>query len=289
MVRRLALTGERLSGDGGRSRDGRGGGFSELARAAAVDIADGGQDPPPAVAKILPRLNPFTAYLRDAFRLLNEALEPEAATTDRAGTLARSSSFHAISALHAAANTSLWSEDQQLYETATLAYKFEMYLKIVSRQQLEDEEIVVLHELELAGQVLMNPQVAQARDFPHPERHNLIEFERTPLKKISYAASHWVPAYAGACLGLACAFLSRYYRERCGFGVEKVEILFGTHAHNDERYATGFDPGLMDSLRAERDRLLGCENFLAEMGSDRWRVAPEAFGLELFAGCPGFC
>ena len=37
-----------------------------------------------------------------------------------AGTLARSSTLHTIASLHAAANSSLWSEDQQLYETATL-------------------------------------------------------------------------------------------------------------------------------------------------------------------------
>ena len=182
----------------------------------------------------------------------------------------------------------MWSEDQQLYETATLAYKFEMYLRIVRRHELEDVEIATLHELEIVSQILGNPQVAQARDFPHPEKKNLIEFERTPIKKMSYDASHWVPAYGGACLGLAADFLTRFFRERCEFDPEKIEILFGTHAQSDERYATGFDESLLRALREERDNLIGNEDFLQLMASDRWKVDPSAFELGLFAGCPAF-
>ncbi|MGI8601542.1 MAG: hypothetical protein ACR2OZ_00925 [Verrucomicrobiales bacterium] len=240
------------------------------------------------MSKVLPRLNPFVPYLRDAYFLLNEALMHEAEDADFAGTLARSSTFHAVSALHAAANSSLWSEDQQLYETATLAYKFEMYLKIIVAQQLEDLEVATLHELEIVSQILVNPQVAQARDFPHPERTNLVEFERTPVKKISYDASHWVPAYAGASLGLAAGFLSRFYRERCGFDVDKLEILFGTHACNDDRYTLGFDDTLLRRLRDERDTLLANDYFLELMASPRWKVDASEFALELFDGCPAF-
>jgi hypothetical protein len=240
------------------------------------------------VSKILPRLNPFIPYLRDAYLLLNEALSHQAEQPEFAGTLSRSSTFHILAALHAAANSSLWSEDQQLYETATLAYKFEMYLRIIRGGQLDDVDIAILHELEIVSQILMNPQVAQARDFPHPEKKNLIEFERTPVKKMSHDASHWVPAYSGTCLGLGVSFLGRYYRGRCGFDCDKIEILFGTHAHNTDRYATGFDESLLRTLRDERDTLLTNEEFLELMASERYKVPAEDFALSLFDGCPGF-
>jgi hypothetical protein len=240
------------------------------------------------VSKILPRLNPFIPYLRDAYLLLNEALAQESEEPDFAGALSRSSTFHTLAAMHAAANSSLWSEDQQLYETATLAYKFEMYLRIIRGGQLDDIEIATLHELEIISQILMNPQVAQARDFPHPEKKNLIEFERTPVKKISHDASHWIPAYSGTCLGLAISFLSQYYRGRCGFDCDKIEILFGTHAYNLDRYATGFDESQLRTLRDERDTLLANDGFLELMASDRYKVQADAFALALFDGCPGF-
>ncbi len=246
------------------------------------------------MSKILPRLNPFVPYLLDAYALLNEALEAEqlGMAPRIVQRLARSSAMHTVGALHAAANSSLWSEDQAYYETATLAYKFDMYLRIVHKidpeDGLEDMEIATLHELEIASQALNNPQVAQGQHFEHPTKKNLIEFERTPLKKMSCETGNWIPLYSGCCLGLAVSFLDRFFVERCVYDPVKLEILFGTHASGEDRYATGFDTAQLTDLRTEVDRLLSREAFLTEMASARWKMDPADFDLALFDGCPGF-
>ena len=98
---------------------------------------------------------------------------------------------------------------------------------------VSDQDVKILDELERVGGIVNSPQVATAKHFPHPEKTNLIEFERTPLKKISHQSSHRVPAYAGCTLGLAAAFLSRFFREDCELDAERLEILFGIHANSD--------------------------------------------------------
>lgn len=237
---------------------------------------------------LLPQINPFISYLLDAFVFLNQALEQAEADPGRAFALARASTMHVIAATHAAANAALRSEDQPWEPHATLAEKFEKYLRIIKGFGLRDADIAILHELEIVGSVINNPQVAQARLFPHPEKTNLIEFDRTPLKKISHQAAHWIPAYAGCALGLASAFLSRYFREDCGLDIDRLEILFGIHANSEDAYVTGFDESELAALNAARRTLLANPAFLRRMTSERWRMKTEDFRLSLFEGCPGY-
>ncbi|MES2707803.1 MAG: hypothetical protein V4726_14520 [Verrucomicrobiota bacterium] len=237
---------------------------------------------------LLPQLNPFISCLLDAFIFLNEALEKAAADPGRAFALARASTMHTLAALHAAANSALRFEDHPVMPSATLAEKFATYLIILHETGLRNEDIVVLQELEIVGSIVNNPQVAQAKHFPHPEKTNLIEFDRTPFKKISHQASHWIPAYAGCALGLAASFLSRFFRGDCGLDVERLEILFGFHANSADAYTTAFDEGELAALGVERRKLLENQPFIRRMTSERWLMREEDFRLTLFDGCPGY-
>lgn len=237
---------------------------------------------------LLPQLNPFISCLLDAFIFLNEALEKAAADPGRAFALARASTMHTLASLHAAANAALRFEDHPMMPTATLAEKYATYLIILHETGLRNEDTAILHELEVVGFIVNNPQVAQAKPFPHPEKNNLIEFERTPLKKFSHQASHWIPAYAGCALGLACSFLSRFFRTECGLDVERLEILFGFHAHSPDAYTTAFDESELAALGAERRKLLENQAFIRRMTSERWMMREEDFQLTLFDGCPGY-
>jgi hypothetical protein len=243
---------------------------------------------PQSHSQLLPQINPFISYLLDAFVFLNEALGQAEADPGRAFALARASTMHTVAALQAASSACLRSEDQTWEPHATLAEKFDRYLGILKNKGLKDADIAVLHELEVVGSIVNNPQVAQARHFPHPEKTNLIEFDRTPLKKISHQASHWIPAYAGCTLGLASEFLSRFFREECGLDAERLEILFGIHANSSEVYTTGFDEGELSALSAARQKLLSNQPFLRRMTSERWMMKASDFQLTLFDGCPGY-
>ncbi len=238
--------------------------------------------------KLLPQINPFISYLLDAYVFLNEALSQAEADPGRAFALARASTMHTIAALHAAANACLRAEDETWDPLASLAQKYDRYLNIIRSVDLDDVDIAILHELEVIGQIVNNPQVAQARAFPHPEKNNLIEFDRTALKKISHQASHWIPAYAGCALGLAASFLSRFFREDCRLDTDRLEILFGIHASSTEAYVTGFDEGELAALKTAQDTLLANVPFLRRMASERWQVKEADFRVTLFDGCPGF-
>lgn len=237
---------------------------------------------------LLPQLNPFISLLLDAYVFLNEALSKAGDDPGRAFALARASTMHTIAAVQAAANSALRFEDQPLMTTATLAEKFGTYLLIIQQTGLTHSDIAVLEELEAIGEVLNNPQVAQAKHFDHPEKSNLIEFDRTPLKKISHHSSHWIPAYAACTLGLASSFLSRFFRSNCGMDCERLEILFGIHAHSEDVYTTAFDEGELASLNEESRKLLENLPFLNRMKSERWLMQESDFKLSLFEGCPGF-
>ena len=171
---------------------------------------------------------------------------------------------------------------------ASLSEKFSLYRIILNETAVSYDDVMILDELERIGVIVNSPQVATAKHFPHPEKSNLIEFERTPIKKISHQASHWVPAYAGCTLGLAAAFLSRFFRQDCELDEERLEILFGIHANSDDAYSTGFDEAELAALAAERDRLMGNRSFLDRMTSTRWLMQESDFRLLLFEGCPGF-
>jgi len=244
--------------------------------------------PPERRPHLLPQINPFISYLLDAFVFLNDSLEHAEADPGRAFAFARASTMHTLAALHAAANASLHAEDQSWEPTATLAEKFDRYLQIMTREVLADADIAILHELELVSRIVNNPQVAQAHPVAHAEKSNLIEFDRTPLKKISHQAAHWIPAYAGCSLGLACAFLSRFYRLQCAFDTDRLEILFGIHACSPDSYTTAFDQGALTSLAAARCRLLANQAFMRRLSSPRWLMHPSDFALTLFDGCPGY-
>lgn len=243
---------------------------------------------PQSRSPLLPQLNPFIPCLLDAFVFLNEALSRAEENPGRAFGLARASTMHTIAALHAAVNSALRFEDQPLTPNATLAEKYDTYLIILKETGLREEDIAVLSELEIVSGIVNNPQVAQARIFYHPEKTNLVEFERTPLKKISHQASHWIPAYAGCVLGLAASFLSRFFLEDCGLDVERLEILFGIHANSENSYTTGFDESELAALAAERKKLMMNQAFIRRMTSDRWRMRVSDFRLPLFDGCPGY-
>lgn len=237
---------------------------------------------------LLPQINPFISYLLDAFVFLNSALEQAEADPGRAFAFARASTMHTVAALQAAANAGLHAEDQSWAPDHTLAQKFDRYLHIMKHTGLQDADIAVLHELELVGRIVNNPQVAQARAFPHPEKTNLIEFERTPLKKISHQASHWIPAYAGCTLGLTSSFLSRFYRIQCELDIDRLEILFGIHARCSDSYTTGFDEGELSALATARRTLLANQPFIRRLTSERWQMKASDFALPLFEGCPGY-
>ncbi len=244
--------------------------------------------PPQTGTPLLPQINPFVSCLLDAYWFLNEALAQAESDPGRAFALARASTMHTLAALHAAANSALRSEDQTTEGHATLAQKFDRYLGIVKNRGLSDVDIAILHELEIVGGIVNDPQVAQARPFHDPQKPHLIEFDRTPLKKISHQSSHWIPAYAGCALGLASAFLSRFFRGECAMDAERLEILFGIHAQSSDAYTTAFDEGELAALSAARDRLLANQPFLRRMTSQRWCMNINDFELPLFDGCPGY-
>ena len=242
----------------------------------------------PSRSPLLPQLNPFIPCLLDAFIFMNESLEKAEADPGRAFGMARSSTMHTLAALQAAANSALRFEDHPMMPASTLAEKFSTYLIILKKTELGNRDTVVLQELEAVGLIVNNPQVVQARHFPHPEKTNLIEFNRTPLKKISHHAGHWIPAYAGCALGLASSFLSRFFREECGLDAERLEILFGIHANSPDAYTTGFDEAELAALAFERRKLLSNQRFIRRMTSERWLMREADFQLTLFDGCPGF-
>jgi hypothetical protein len=238
------------------------------------------------MAKTLPRINPVLCYLGDAFHLLNEALDLDAEQSTPRARLARSSSQHSLAALHAAANTALWSEEVKLAGDSTLARKFERLLGICKPDEvLSDLELVQLHELELVGQMLNNPQIAQARDFPHPDREDLIEFARTPLKGFSHDVTTWPPEYGGAVLGMVNGFLGNFFRERCGLDRPRIEALLGTHLGSEDSYAARFDKPLLASLKAQEERLLQNAEFLKHMSGSRWKLPTHQFHVTLLHDC----
>ena len=238
------------------------------------------------VRKVLPRINPLLPCLGDAYHFLNEALDLPATETRGRARLSRASSMHALSALHAGANTALWSSEIAMPVEATLASKFERLLHDFQQNEvLKDVELVVLHELEILGGILHDPHVAQARDYPHPERKDLIEFERTPLKGFSHDITTWPPAYAGVVLGMVNGFLGRFFRERCECDAARVEALLGHHASSDTYYSAAFDPQVLRDLKAQEQRLLLNASFLLHMSSERWKIPSTDFQILLLDGC----
>jgi hypothetical protein len=239
-----------------------------------------------AMGKALPRINPLLSYLGDAFHLLNQALATEPSQTVQRARLARSSSMHALGALHAAANTALWSQETKTKGEPTLARKYETLLcSFHPDDVLTDLELVTLHELELVAKILSAPGIAQARDYPHAERADLIEFERTPLKGFSHDVTTWPPEYAGAVLGMVNGFLGNFLRHRCGFDAERTEALFGTHLSSEDFYATKFDRHLLKELAVQQQRLLGNASFLSHMSGSRWKIPAQAFHIALLEDC----
>ena len=224
--------------------------------------------------------------MADAFSFLNEALAADQSQTRRRARLARASSMHALSALHAAANTALWSAEATVPKGATLAQKFERVLHDLQPEEvLTDAEIVCLHELEIISQILNQPQVAQARDYPHPERDDLIEFDRTPFKCLSHDITTWPPVYAGVVLGMVNGFLGEFFLKRCKCSPERISALFGNHASSDTHYVVAFDRQLLKELKMQEQIILDNSDFIRHMASARWKIPTSHFVVSVLDGC----
>ena len=235
--------------------------------------------------KLLPRMNPFIRYLTDAFSLLNHALQlRDVSHPEITGMYCRASSMHAIAALHTAANSCTWSEDAASENGDGLVEKFSKYLELTQNDDvtLTDVEHALLTELEAIEQILNNPSMAQARLFDHPEKDNLIEFERTPLKKISKESTNWIPDYAGCTLGLSVRFLNSFILEHCEMDADKVEVLLGIHASSPSGYSVGLEPSSLERLGVEEDKLIRDQPFMETMASERWKLTRDWFQCRIF-------
>jgi len=233
------------------------------------------------VDRTLPTLNAFLPYLADSYRLLNKAEESEI-REDRT-CLARSSTFHVIGALHAAANVGLWSQEDPDHYGSSLIRKFDRYLELRHRYALPDGEIAVLKELDAIDAVISRPQVARARAFPHPSKTNLIEFERTEILKISRESSGWLPEYSACVLALACGFLDRFYLDYCQMDRDDLEVLFGMHSSSSAGYAAKVDPRIIQDFRRQSEDLQGKSGLFDRLASPRWKVTPEQVRSRMMA------
>jgi len=234
------------------------------------------------MSKALPRTNPVLTYLLDAYTWLNEALAVDKVQSQMRARLARASTVQALGALRAAANTALWSEEIHYPEDTSTAAKFERLLaEFQPDEVLQDTELAQLHELTLVEDLLRDPQVAQARDFPHPTRTDLIEFERTPLKCFSHDTTTCPPEYAGAVLGLVNGFVGSFFRKRCGCTLDRVEALFGTHLVSEDHHTATFGRQMLEDFRKQEQQLLANTAFMNHMASSRWKISPESFRLAL--------
>lgn len=231
--------------------------------------------------KLLPRMNPFVRYLTDAYSLLNHALQlRDVSNPELTSMYCRASSMHAIASLHCVVNSCIWSEDAfDQHRNADIVEKFYRYLELVKGddETLTETELAVLNELNIIDQVLNNPTMSQARSVDHPEKDNLIEFERTPLKKISRESTNWIPEYAGATLGLTVGFLNMFILDHCEMDPDKVEVLLGIHASSPSAYSVGMEKSSLQRLAVEEGKLLQDQTFVETMQSDRWKLQPSWF------------
>jgi len=236
--------------------------------------------------KLLPRMNPFVRYVTDAFSLLNHALQlRDVSHPELTSMYCRASSMHTIAALHCAANSCTWSEDAPATPHDSLVEKFANYLELTRDKTdvLTEIEMAIINELEVIEQTLNNPSMAQARPFKQSDKDNLIEFDRTPLKKISRESTNWIPDYAGCTLGLAVRFLNAFILEHCEMDADKVEVVLGIHASSPSGYAVGIEPSSLERLAAEEKKLLLDQEFMEIMASERWKLPKEWFQCRLFS------
>ncbi|MCB1094215.1 MAG: hypothetical protein KDN22_01430 [Verrucomicrobiae bacterium] len=231
-------------------------------------------------------MNPFVRYLTDSFSLLNHALQlRDVSHPEITSMYCRASSMHAIASLHCVANSCNWSEDTfGEYHESDLVEKFYRYLELIKGdgETLTEVELAVLTELKTIETVLNNPSMAQARSVDHPEKKNLIEFERTQLKKISRESTNWIPEYAGCTLGLTVGFLNMFILDHCGMDTDKVEVILGIHASSESAYSVGLETSSLERLKVEEDKLLRDETFMETMRSERWKLPSSWFRCRLF-------
>lgn len=243
-----------------------------------------------AMDKLMPRMNPFVRYLTDAYSLLNHALQlRDVSHPEITSMYCRASSMHAIATLHSAANSCIWSEDSPSSAKGELAEKFSRYLALTRKDgdSLAEIESALLGELAAIELILNHPSTAQARPFDHPEKDNLIEFERTPLKKISKESTNWIPDYAGCTLGMTVGFLNAYLLDHCAMDADKVDVVFGIHASSASGYSVGMEPSSLKRLAVEQDKLLRDSAFMETMRSERWKLGENWFRCRIFAASAG--
>ena len=224
----------------------------------------------------MPRLNPFITYLHDAYALLNLALMQHPFNQDNVGFLARSSAMHSVAALRSAANSCSKERGNSLLE------KFNAYLRSTTRIGLQAADIAVLQELEMIEQMLGVPNSTQAHPFPQSQNERLIEFDRTPLKKVSTNVTHWIPEYSGASIGLVVSILNSLFFDRGKMNSREFANLFGIHFTGPSRARIAVvDEELADGLRFEQEILLENKEFVERMISDRWKFEVSDFRLSM--------
>jgi hypothetical protein len=228
--------------------------------------------------------NPFVGLLGDALFLLNESYVAQVPHVKFA--LARSSTCHSLGALHAAGNALLYYEEARDWMTGSLPRKFDRVFELKGLEALPESELEILQELDRVEAVLRNPQPVVAQTHPASEHPNRVEFDRTPLKLFNKECESWPPEYAACVLALALRFLNRLFEEHLMYEPSRTEVTLGNHVSKETSYGSYLDPARLEQIRVERMRLLANDRLMETLGTDRWLVLPEFFGIDFLSPVP---
>ena len=240
-----------------------------------------------AESNSLPRVNPFLSYLADGVRCLNQAVLARAMIEGQSGqsgwpaALSRSSAMHTIGAIHSAFHSGIFFEDGFFNNEWSLLEKAEAFLKnrVSKEARLPEEERRLLEELEVVKNCLIYPEMRQAEPFPS-EKKNLIQFPRSPIKKIGLEVSTWVPEYAACVLAISLGSLRRIFCEYVRLSESQLEIYLGDHISNSEGYGNSLNPKSKEILLEEIATLRSNEGFMRGLKGPRWCLDSGMFSVD---------
>lgn len=223
-------------------------------------------------------LNPLLGFLGDAFVFLNASRDAE--TPRKRFSMARASTMHSLSALHAAGNAILhYGEDAGWFQ-AGLVRKFDRVFELNQLDSLPENELEILAELDRVDQLMRNPVCVQGEIVAKLTNGKSLEFKRTPLKKFNQESLTWPPEYAGCVLALVVRFLNRLFVEYLKYDESWVEVAVGHHLSRESGYSSYLDPERLSQIRVETRQLQEWADLMEILESERWRIRPEYFEVQ---------
>lgn len=215
-----------------------------------------------------PSFNPYWVLIHDAYQLL--ALSEAARDQGTRSMLARASTQHTLSSLHAAANSVFANREIRVEREASLYRKFDLLVHQMDLGELPEDDEKVLGELDDIARILNYPEVATATIEESGEKKR-IEYQRTELKKLNRECIGWVPEYAACVLILGNRFLHRLFYRYCEFDRDQIEVLLGHHESREDSYYSSVDQSKIEVTREISRQLANHPRLAQVLESPRWR------------------